>query len=265
MRGFEVKRLIDNIYSTAKKNGMKIGDLEAKAGVSQGYFSRLRGRETGAPAPSIEVIASAAETLGTTVDSLLYDAGSPNSTPNEKRIMALLDKLIVQTRTYAIDWVRETKQYLDNIEIDCGKACHPLFGVRKRETPYSTAAHPDFDYYTEYESDFVRRNSAPVSIGGDGFRCQITSFSIVYLEKVSLCVCENEEIDEKTQYELYLFTAGKASPLCRSNNDDSRLDRNLEMLYNAAAEATSHIQIDERALAAIDEYLYGTKDGALPF
>lgn len=270
MKELSVKQLIENIYRVAKEKGVRIGDLETAAKVSQGYFSRVRGKEDAASAPSIEVIVAVAETLGVTIDDLIY-AGPANLTPNETRILRFVDKVLAQTKRYELDWVREsmeemTESYTSDEEPNPGPQ-HPL--VEEIATSASTSVtSPCFIYTRKYDSKFFREENCYVSLAADGFACKMAPFTTLYLEKVQ--VQRDSSLNRAIQFELYLCVNDTISPLCRSDNNDKGLvDRKLELLYNAAAEATSHIQLSDTAKTVIDQFLSGKEidpfDGDLPF
>ena len=70
MSNFDRKRLLSNIATLTKDKNVRMGDLEAAAGVSAGYFSRLNKGESNA-IPNIEVIAAVADKLEVTIDCLV--------------------------------------------------------------------------------------------------------------------------------------------------------------------------------------------------
>ena len=83
MTAFDKTRCLTNIYYLARQKGIKIGDLEAEANVSTGYFSRLN-KEDNKTVPSIETLLLVADKLGVSVDALVRrDYATP--TPRERR------------------------------------------------------------------------------------------------------------------------------------------------------------------------------------
>ena len=67
---FEKAVCIDNIYALAKDKGLKIGDMEEKAGASKGYLSRLN-KEGNTAVPPIDFLNSIADQLGVSLDFLV--------------------------------------------------------------------------------------------------------------------------------------------------------------------------------------------------
>ena len=59
-----------NIKVLAHKKGIKLGEIEAKSGVSQGYFSVV---SRNGSSPSINTLFNTAEILGVTLDTLTHE------------------------------------------------------------------------------------------------------------------------------------------------------------------------------------------------
>ena len=73
MASFDKNRCLNNIYFLVKEKNLRIGDLEAGAGVSIGYISRLN-KDDSKATPSIEFLVSIADKLDVTIDALIqYD------------------------------------------------------------------------------------------------------------------------------------------------------------------------------------------------
>ena len=88
---FDKKRCIDNIYVLAKEQGMKIGDLEEKAGVSKGYLSRIN-KEENTSIPGIDLLASIADQFHVGIDYLV-DCQLDTLTTNERFVLQFIDRL----------------------------------------------------------------------------------------------------------------------------------------------------------------------------
>ena len=98
MASFDKNRCLNNIYFLVKEKNLKIGDLEAGAGVSIGYISRLN-KDDSKATPSIEFLVSVADKLDVTIDALIqYDYTTP--TASERYVMDFLDRLIQKTASF---------------------------------------------------------------------------------------------------------------------------------------------------------------------
>ena len=113
---FDKMRCIANIYGLSKQKNMKIGELESKAGVSAGYLSRLN-KEDSTASPSIEFLAVIATELDISLDTLI-GAELVKLTSTEEYILNFLKRLIVDTESDKLVWLRETKQELDELDAD---------------------------------------------------------------------------------------------------------------------------------------------------
>ena len=68
---YDKNKLIDNIYAIAKKKNINIKDLETKANVSVGYFSRmLKDKENLKASPTVSTMLSVSEDLGVSIELL---------------------------------------------------------------------------------------------------------------------------------------------------------------------------------------------------
>ena len=121
---YEKARFVNNIYELARKQKMKIGDLEARCGVSNGYLARLRQGEKNI-APGADILMNLADQLSVSVDALLtFDF--LNSTGTEKKLQIYLDKLLRDTQTRKLLWQRDPAPASVPVNPD-GSSAHPLF------------------------------------------------------------------------------------------------------------------------------------------
>lgn len=95
-------KCIDNIYALAKQQGMKIGDLEEKVGLSKGYFARLK-RDGNNSFPTVEKIYSIAEQLRVRVD-LLMNGELTKLSDNELIMLQFIEKLYVELENHRMKW-----------------------------------------------------------------------------------------------------------------------------------------------------------------
>lgn len=253
---FDKRRCMSAIYAIAKEKGVKIGDLEREANVSAGYLSKLNREENTSP-PSVELLLAAARVLGVTIDMLVYSEYEGLS-PNEKYVLKFLDKLAADTLSGALQWEKETKKQLLNVE--CGydggdaRSVHPLFkaaevpveaGKRRLESRYYSRFFPDGD----------------TEIAGDGFHAGLSpSDADIYIMKV-----DNEDANMGIgydQFEVYLVRKGSITPLCCSEYVCNEVSRQIQNLYRVVADADANIGINDEVKGIID--LYMNEGGEMP-
>ena len=246
---FDKKRCMSAIYAIAKEKGVRIGDLEREANVSTGYLSKLN-KEENTSSPSIELLLAVARVLGVTIDMLVYSEYEGLS-PNEKYILRFLDKLAGDTLSRGLQWEKETKKQLLNVECgyDGGDAysVHPLFeaagvpmeaGKSRLESRYYSRFFPDGD----------------TKIAGDGFHVGLSpSGADIYIMKV-----DNEEANMGIgydQFEVYLIQKGSITPLCCSEFVCNEIARQIQNLYRVIVDADSNLGINDEVKGIIDLYM----------
>lgn len=234
MSKFDRKICISNIYALAKERNVKIGDLEKEGGMSVGYLSRLS-KEDNTSVPSIEFIASAAEQLGVSVESLISHDFT-QLTPTERYLLNFIEKLQKDTMTDKLYWVKQTTMYLNTLEADeyGGEVGHPLFDI--------------FWESGETEPTYCSRYGQLRTIAGDCFFLRLTSWESVYLMNVN-------DPDEGEVFELYLVQNGIANALCQSGGSSKMFCFDLEMLYGYVSESCKHPKLESSVMSAIDAFM----------
>lgn len=96
--------LFKNITAMQEIRGMKTGELEKKAGLSQGYIARAtKAAQTGKSTPSVETIWKIAKALNVNIECLIE--GIPNQgRHNLSAIVSFVERLIEQTREEGLRW-----------------------------------------------------------------------------------------------------------------------------------------------------------------
>lgn len=234
MSKFDRKICISNIYALAKERNVKIGDLEKEGGMSVGYLSRLS-KEDNTSVPSIEFIASAAEQLGVSVESLISHDFT-KFTPTESYLMSFLEKLHKDTMTDKLYWIKQSLMYLNTLEADeyGGDIDHPLFDI----------------FWEDGESDptYCSRFGQSRTVVGDCFFLRLTSWESIYLMKVS-------DPNEGAVIELYLVQNGIVNALCQSGGNSRIFQFALDCLYSAVSESCKHPKLDGSVMSAIDAFM----------
>jgi hypothetical protein len=100
---FDNSFLVNNINYLAKKNELRIGDLEKLLGISAGYISRTA-KENSAKKLSVDVVWKIAKLFETDLKALLEtDLQIPNS--NTEMAAKFLQKAYKQTEDGTIEWI----------------------------------------------------------------------------------------------------------------------------------------------------------------
>ena len=121
---YEKARFVNNIYELAKRQKLKIGDLETNCGVSNGYLARLR-QDDKNTAPGADFLMNIADQLSVSVDALLsFDF--PNSTGAEQKLLIYIDRLLRDTEARKLIWQRDPAPLSVPVNPDASSA-HPLF------------------------------------------------------------------------------------------------------------------------------------------
>ena len=107
---------LDNVYYLARKNDIKISELERSARVSPGYISRIN-KEANRASPSIEFFLSIAKCLNVNVDTLLHYPLN-TKTPTELLIIKFIDALIKQTSFEEVVWKSNDVEKLTTVYYD---------------------------------------------------------------------------------------------------------------------------------------------------
>ncbi|MCD7883450.1 MAG: XRE family transcriptional regulator [Lachnospiraceae bacterium] len=108
--GFNKQTCLNTIYALARMRGVKISTIEEQAGVSQGYFSKMRKTENMTPL-SVDVLVRIAEILGVTID-IIITGTSVMLSPLEQMPYYFIDKLMADTMYNRIVWTREEPEEL---------------------------------------------------------------------------------------------------------------------------------------------------------
>ena len=90
MKQVSASVLYNNVKFAAKQKQMKIGDIEEKAGVSPGYFSRLAGKDD--RNSTIDALMNVADLLGVSFE-LLLTSDLESKTPTERLVLDFISAL----------------------------------------------------------------------------------------------------------------------------------------------------------------------------
>ena len=244
---YSKNRLIDNVYSLARARQIKIGEMETQAGVSPGYFSRLRQGEKNA-APGADFLLALAEALGVSVDTLLsFDLNE--ATEAETALHRYMEKLTRETDGRKISWREDPYGYLENPLMNPdGTTPHPLF-----ETLPDDAGQESPLYYASIFRPGLK-TLVPVATYG----CVFPGGRTLYVVEVWNDGDDPASPGDWTEIELLMTGPGKYDrvPFCHTDHDHpSRLDEEMKRLLNAAKDSATHPYLTEEARELINVYL----------
>lgn len=251
MSSFDRKRLLSNIATLTKEKNVRMGDLEAAAGVSAGYFSRLNKGETNAT-PNIEVVAAVADKLEVTLDCLVkvdYDT----LTPSERYLIDFINKLISKATSFEMLWEAESvkKMLAAGMDQD-GCAVHPLFEVRSVDTGCGRTGYPDYEDRVVYNSLF--HEGEYLGLLGPSYHISFDGGAILWIADVG--IQDDEEMPPDEEIELYMQKNHKVTPICHTvANGVSPFNEILFSLYKAAAESSKRPKIDPAVKSVIDSFM----------
>ena len=250
---FDKKRCIETIYALAKSKGLKIGDIEEKAGVSKGYLSRIN-KEDSTSIPTIDLLASIAGQLDVGIDFLVnYPLGTLS--PNEEFVFQFIDKLTTATTTGKMEWILEAEGLLradTNTPVK-----NPLVHVTK-DTPDGGDTWYDTHAYT---SGIYSNGS--VEIIGDCYYASLPgSSATVFLNSVRYFIPKEGGRFSTTEtydaIEVYILTNG-VKPICSTYYVCEEIKTAVKDLYTAVSSAPSHIGLEYSTKAVMKSFMEGFK------
>ncbi len=237
---YDKNLFVDNVYHLAKVREIRIGELEARCGVSAGYLARLRQGQKNV-SPGAEFLLAVSKELATTVDALLTrDLTCPSE--EEQLIQRYLTRLIEHTGKNKIMWEEDQKTVLlagseaDASEIQTHPLLHPVIRDEKHtEVAYHSYFHP-------FLNDLV-----PVK----AFKCLIKGPYVLSLVEVWNTGDHPDSPGEWNELELVMtpWESDTAIPLTHTDHEKpSSTDALMEQLYAAAEDSAAipHLSDDAR-------------------
>lgn len=245
---FNKQIMLDNISFLLNKFGKRIGELETEAGVSAGYISRITKEEK--MKPGIEFIMKVAESLNTSIDTLL-NINLGEMTPTEQYLVSFLEKLNKDTLKDELDWNIETEDQLNRMETDInGYAEHPLFN-------YETFYEESQCEYPEEVSRVVftsRSFGCGTAVAGDCFNLRLKNKSFLYIMNISKSVRNRNDSGDFAK-EVWMYTPEVGTSYLCSNKDLSSLAVLVETLYATVSEHMKHPRIKNELKYIIDSFM----------
>ncbi len=230
---------IENIYYLAKLKGIRIGELEKKAGVSAGYLSRIN-RDDNTASPSIECLTAIASELDVTLDFLL-GVVLGQLTPTDRYVLKFINKLTERTVNGDIDWehysptqlyskiVVEDKSYTIKVPLLSVEYSEFINGPELRYIPYSG-------------------NPLPIENVEYFCRSAINYSSYIYLVALN---GDNKEL----YYDLQFVGNGEAEPLCSSLTTQPIISQEITNLYKTIISASNRLHIKPSVQRILDNFM----------
>ena len=124
MSNINKKRIGENINALAKYYGFKIKDLEEEAGVSQGYISRLSGKNSKDSNPVIDLLMVASEKFRVTIDSLIYLDFVKITDPAKMKVQCFVEAMLSLTDKGQLIWERNNDKGICDEQSSASFVCN---------------------------------------------------------------------------------------------------------------------------------------------
>lgn len=255
MPEFDKKLCMNNIYYLVKKRNLKIGDIESKAEISPGYFSRIN-KEDSKTNPSIEVLCSVAEQLSISLDSLISVDFSA-LTPDESYVLKFLEALKDSVNKHKDSWEKEILKKILNYSDINTPLYHPMLCL-------STDNYDDY-VSAYYRSDFYPERS--MRLLDDIYYLPVSFNETIFLSSTVMLEDRENDLVESKGYELYLKGPNKkVSTICCAYEEIyPTFYTMLESLFNSIKEAVSRTSISDEVRGFLSSYMKNKQDDDLPF
>lgn len=228
--------LYNNVKFAAKQKQMKIGDIEEKAGVSPGYFSRLAGKDD--RNSTIDALMNVADLLGVSFE-LLLTSDLESKTPTERLVLDFIKRLASSTAEDNISW--QTFKHDDLLPPEYSE-------INDYDPPQFSAIQRKDGTYEVTDYQFKSMFNPEAQLDGDSFIAHDANLGAIFLMKV--------RYGAEPGLELYLFNNGVTDAIAWGYQSDADgCYGPLSSLYTTALESSRHIQISSRAKDALRIFL----------
>jgi transcriptional regulator with XRE-family HTH domain len=247
---FDKYLLFQNIRELIKGTEIKLGQIEKEAGCQPGYMSRLDKTDS-ATDPTVEFIVTASRLLGVSVDILL-NVTIKYLTPKELYMIKFLEKLIRDTVSEKLNWVKEPLYSLQDIyEDEDERLWHPLFdsyqatGADSGGNTYQTT-----QFYFPSEA-FGRKTE----IAGDCYHLELKNNATLYFMYVKEGGSADDE-EGKCAFELWMYSKKSgASFLCGDNAGKVMVTKLVFNLWMAIEQYMTRPRVNKDHKSIIDAFM----------
>ena len=236
------ENFVRNLEYFMKEKNIKASEMEMAANISAGYISRLKNSMS---FPSVEVLVSFANSLGVTIDSLLY-GNYLTSSKDEQYIAAFLNKLLSDTNDEKVSWTKlSSKNYLPD---DDSKMLEDIY-EEKKDANGEWAG----DYYS---SLFFDEDKCEVRDSIFKLNRVFQNFYLIPIRKIGETNNRFTASKAINGFELYVYRNSKLNKIIASLEDDNSAIYHLMLsIYISADEISKKTKLDDEAKTAIEGYL----------
>lgn len=249
----EKQVLLDNITYYLEKTGMKIGELEAKCGVSTGYISRLYKEDKAKP--SFEFVRTVSKIFHVSMDTMVYMDQSL-STATETYVFDFLTKLERDTTLDKLSWQAEYKSEFQPVAVGNNQyeVDHPLLTYG-----YFKAERIDGGYGDILDIGFVSQHFRGDTIfEGPCYHLPISHGVVLYLMPIKRPYLAPETPDISAVEVWMVSKAGGEKKYLCSTLDTSALGHMTDVLYHAVLDYFSRPNLSLPFKEAIDAFMGDT-------
>jgi len=117
------RQIAENITALAKWYGFRIKDIEAEAGVSPGYLSRMANKNSQDSNPIIDLLMLASRKFHVSVDSLMSMDFKKMANQEKRRLQLFFETLLSLSNRGQLSWERNTNREINKEEYSAGFVC----------------------------------------------------------------------------------------------------------------------------------------------
>ncbi len=247
MESYDRNRLINNINYLLKQRGIKNKDLEAYAGVSPGYISRISA-DSNTSNPGIDYVCKVANFFEIPFNVLISENLADES-HDEELCRKFIHVLYDETKYGHIIWLPYSKKELESADSQ-NTIYSGIIGYDKIDPHFDEDCNSWQYYYKSIinSGEYVKMKSNFYSAEFDN---RVFVIAYVTYEYANKCVVKNEDA-----YELWLIDdPKKPTPLFstfkKSNNIKAMFDKIIAM----CSSSESNINLSDSSIASIKKFL----------
>ncbi len=247
-KNFNKQILFRNIRELLKKSEVKLGQIERDAGCQPGYMSRLE-KAGNTTDPSIEFLVTASKALKVSTD-LLINGVISTLTPTESYLISFLEKLIRDTRSDKLEWMRESPELLNSIEPEFGGAVwHPMFDfetyVKKGEDGTSYTCGGAFFLSDAYHHETIIHDNC--------YHLSLKNGAYLYL--MDICKDNKNPVEAPVVKEIWMTVPNKGNRFLCSDRFSGLFSDYIRNLYEAVEENSKHPKVGKDLQDIIDSFM----------
>ena len=250
MDGLDKELVFRNIYFLLKLLQVKVGDFEAKAGVSAGYLARASKDDRSKPGG--DFLVNAARILKVNLGTLIgVDLTALRN--EDEYFIKFMDKIIVETDSGHIDWETESAFYLNTWrDNDEGPVYHPLFSLQTYYEPTESEYPQEVTRIIMVSKSFDENTI----INGDCYNFRMKNGIIFYIMNISKCNYVASDTAHEAK-EVWLFKPSVGAKFICSTLEEGPLSTKAEEIYTSVMLGSKHVRLDADIRHSIDAFMQG--------